>query len=290
MSTSAPEPGTQSQPAEPVLNNVEKPGTDHSGTQSIHATDAHIAAHIDALTSPSPHRGAAYTLAVTTLLVCAAAAVLSIYVGLGTTVGMITVLLWSGIVIMIWQGLAHHPHSRFGVANIITTARAAATTILAGLIPVAQLLSTPDMNTWLWGVTFCAIVTLSLDGLDGYLARKTALSSVMGARFDMETDSLLALVIAIFLWCSGEVGIWILGLGIMRYAFVLASIWLKPLTGDLYPSIRRKTVCVIQLAALCAIMSPLIQPPQSVAIGVVALLCLAASFARDIRWLYTNTR
>lgn len=286
MSTSAPEPGKQSQRPKTVFNNVAKLRTDHSIAHAIHST----AVPIDALNSHSPHRGAACTLAVATLIVCIAAAALSISAGLGNTVVAVTLGLWTCVVVLVWQGLAHHPHNRFGAANIVTTARAVATVILAGLIPAAELLSTPDMILWLWIITVCAIIVLSLDGLDGYLARKTALSSNMGARFDMEIDSLLALVIALFLWRSGEVGFWILGLGLMRYAFVLASVWSKPLTGDLYPSMRRKTVCVIQLAALCAVLSPLIQPPLSIAIGIVALICLAASFARDVQWLYANRK
>jgi phosphatidylglycerophosphate synthase len=286
MSTSAPKPGRQSQRLEPLINNVAKLRTDHSSAHSIHSTDPPL----DALNSPSPHRGAACTLAAATLIVCIATAALSVSAGLGNTVALAILSLWACVVILVWQGLAHHPHSRFGPANTVTTARAVATVILAGLIPVAELLSRPDMSIWLWTITICAIVTLSLDGLDGYLARKTALSSEMGARFDMEVDSLLALVIALFLWQSGELGFWILGLGIMRYAFVLASVWLTPLTGDLYPSMRRKTVCVIQLAALCAVLSPLIQPPLSIAIGIIALICLTASFTRDIRWLYTKAQ
>jgi len=277
-----PERYAQSEHSSTVLNNVVNQETDHSATRSIQASVNRLN------TSPSPYRGAAGSLALATLIVGLCAALLSVSAGLGWTGAAVTLLLWSCIVLLVWRGLTHHPHPRFGPANIVTTARASATAVLAGLIPAAEVLSSPPMNAWLWALTACVIAVLFLDGLDGYLARKTGLSSAMGARFDMEVDSLLALIIALYLWQSEEVGFWIVGLGVMRYAFVLASVWLKPLQGDLYPSIRRKTVCVIQLGALCALLSPLIQPPLSVAIGTVAILILAASFIRDIRWLYVT--
>ncbi len=192
--------------------------------------------------------------------------------------------LWSVILLLTWRGLAWHPHQKFGPANAVTLYRSAGTVLIASLVPVAGLLSVQ----WLWLITVCAILLLSLDGIDGYLARQTRLASDFGARFDMEIDALLILTISVFLWQSGEIGLWIISLGLMRYAFVLASLWSRPLRGVLFPSFRRKLVCVIQLVALCAILSPLISPPLSSAVGVVALFCLTGSFVRDILWLYEH--
>ncbi len=192
--------------------------------------------------------------------------------------------LWSVILLLAWRGLAWHPHQKFGPANAVTLYRSAGTVLIASLVPVAELL--PDK--WLWLLTVFAILLLSLDGIDGYLARRTRLVSVFGARFDMEIDALLILTISIFLWRSGETGLWIISLGLMRYGFVLASLWYKPLGGELFPSFRRKLVCVIQVVALCAILSPLISPPLSPVVGVIALICLAGSFVRDILWLYAH--
>ena len=192
--------------------------------------------------------------------------------------------LWSAILLLTWRGLVWHPHLKFGPANGVTLYRSAGTVLIASLIPVAGLLSAQ----WLWLVTVFAVLLLSLDGIDGYLARRTRLVSDFGARFDMEIDALLILTISVFLWQSGETGLWIVSLGLMRYAFVLAGLWLQPLSGELFPSFRRKLVCVIQLVALCAILSPLISPPLSSLVGVIALICLTGSFARDTLWLYSH--
>lgn len=202
------------------------------------------------------------------------------------TVGMILTALglWSVILHLTWRGLDRHPHQSFGPANVVTLYRAAGTVLIASLVPVAGLLSDP----WLWFVTVLAILLLSLDGIDGYLARRTRLASNFGARFDMEIDALLILTISVFLWQSGEVGVWIISLGLMRYLFVLAGFWSPPLRSELFPSFRRKTVCVIQLVTLCAMLSPLLSSPLSVLLGVIALICLAGSFLRDILWLYQH--
>lgn len=192
--------------------------------------------------------------------------------------------LWSAILLLTWRGLAWHPHQKFGPANAVTLYRSAGTVLIASLVPIAGLLTAQ----WLWLVTVFAVLLLSLDGIDGYLARRTRLVSDFGARFDMEIDALLILMISVFLWQSGEIGLWIISLGLMRYAFVLASLWSRPLREELFPSFRRKLVCVIQLVVLCAILSPLTSPPLSSLVGVIALICLTYSFARDILWLYRH--
>lgn len=197
---------------------------------------------------------------------------------------LIALGLWLPIVLLVWRGLVWHPHEKFGPANVVTLYRSAGTVLVAGLIPVAPLLPAPH----LWLVTGLAIVLLSLDGIDGYLARRTRLTSDFGARFDMEIDALLILTISVFLWRSGETGLWIIILGLMRYGFVLVSLWSPPLRKALFPSFRRKLVCVIQLVALCAILSPLLSKPLSSVVGVIALICLTGSFARDIVWLYCH--
>lgn len=237
--------------------------------------------------TPLQH-SALFTLGTASLLVITA----SVVIVLGSKAGFSPVLtssgVWAIIVVLLWRALPQHPFHVFGAANAITSLRAAITASLAGLIPIAERLSQPDSANLLWSLTTIVVLTLMLDGVDGYVARKNKLSSDFGARFDMEIDALLALVIAVLLWQSGETGLWVLGLGLMRYGFILASVWLPSLRAPLYPSVRRKTVCVIQLAALCAMLSPIVDGLGSLLIGSAALLCLSASFATDIKWLHDN--
>ena len=192
-------------------------------------------------------------------------------------------VLWAAICLLVRTSITLHPFGKFGLANHITLARALATTILASAIPVASQLT--QFNHWLWAISLTATISLCLDGLDGYVARKQSLVSDMGARFDMEIDALLSLVIVLFLWQSEELGIWVLALGLMRYVFLAASVWLPALKAELFPSLRRKTVCVVQVAALCLMICPLLSHLQILTVGLIAFALLMYSFAVDTLWL-----
>lgn len=228
-------------------------------------------------------------LVVVTLLLLKSTALLTYTLDSSFSMLITVGVVWTATVWLIIRGLDDHPYKVFGIANTVTAARAGGVALLAGTIPLASLLGETQNATGssiMWGMCAFVAVLLLLDGVDGYFARKAQLSSTFGARFDMEVDAFLALVIATFLWQSDKLGIWVLGLGIMRYVFVVASVWSKPLQAPLFPSLRRKTVCVIQIAALCIMLSPLFDTAQATVIGSIALLLLAASFLRDVLWLY----
>lgn len=201
-----------------------------------------------------------------------------------TRLACTTLLVWGTICALLWRGLPYHPHARFGPANVVTLYRSAGVALLAGCIPVASLLT----ESGFWFLSLAAVCLLALDGFDGYLARRSGLASDFGARFDMEIDALLTLVMSLLLWQSGEAGLWILSLGLIRYAFVAASTIIPALGKALFPSFRRKLICVIQLGTLCAMLSPLLEPPLSSTAGALACLLLMMSFARDVHWLLSK--
>ena len=66
-----------------------------------------------------------------------------------------------------------------------------------------------------------AVVALVLDGVDGWVARRTGTVSALGARFDMEVDAFLILVLSVYV--AGSVGPWVLAIGAARYAFWAAG-------------------------------------------------------------------
>ena len=70
-----------------------------------------------------------------------------------------------------------------------------------------------------------AAVALVLDAVDGRVARGTGTVSTLGARFDMEVDAFLILVLSVYV--APTVGGWVLIIGLARYLFVAAS-WLLP--------------------------------------------------------------
>jgi phosphatidylglycerophosphate synthase len=181
---------------------------------------------------------------------------------------------------VIIQGLPYHsPHPCFGAANQTTVARAVLVALLATL-----LLEQADQRVQFLALAV-ATLAASLDAVDGWLARRTGMSSAFGARFDMETDALFILVLSIWAWRLGKAGPWVMASGMLRYAFLVAVILVPALRGNLPPSFRRKTIAAVQMIALLVVIAPFVPASGSAAIAAVALLTLVVSFAMDIGWL-----
>ena len=180
--------------------------------------------------------------------------------------------------------IGKHPYQRFGPANVVTTIRAMLVALVAVLIGRP---ATPEM---LWVVIGLTAVMGALDGLDGWLARRTRMASEFGARFDMETDAALILVLSILVWQHGKAGAWVLLCGLMRYAFVAAG-WLLPwLARPLQSTRRGKTVAVGQLVGLSVALAPIVPVPLSAVAAALTLTALAWSFAIDIARLSRQYR
>jgi phosphatidylglycerophosphate synthase len=168
----------------------------------------------------------------------------------------------------------------FGIANCVTAVRAVLVVLAATAIALSP---APSVS---WFVVGTAAASTVLDGIDGWAARRLGESSTFGARFDMEVDALLIMVLSLLAWRWGKAGAWVIASGLLRYLFVVAG-WIWPwMERALLPSRRRQTVCVIQIIALIAVVSPVVTPPLSTAIAAAALAVLALSFAVDTLWLY----
>jgi phosphatidylglycerophosphate synthase len=72
---------------------------------------------------------------------------------------------------------------------------------------------------WVAGVF---ALTLVLDGVDGWLARRRKEASEFGAHFDMETDAFMVALLCGVLALSPGVGAWVLLPGALRYLLVVA--------------------------------------------------------------------
>lgn len=205
-------------------------------------------------------------------------AILAIAAFHAMAVPLVPLLTFGVFLILVAQGLANrYPHDVLGLCNVVTLTRAAIVAFLAGAV------FDPGVSVWL--VFTLATVAFALDGVDGWLARRSGLTSDFGARFDMETDSALAAVLALWLLTSGTTGPEIIILGFTRYAFVLASLVLPALRADLPPAFRRKAICGIQIAALIILLCPLSPAGLLPLVSIGASILLIWSFAVDIIWL-----
>lgn len=189
-------------------------------------------------------------------------------------------LLGAGSLLLLWRLQSHHPFDRFGPANLVTVARGVLTMLLAGLIGMGQ---GAALESLVFGVAAPAAI---LDGVDGRLARRSGMSSAYGARFDMECDAFLILVLSILVLQFDKAGAWVLTAGLMRYAFVAAG-WIWPRMGAALPaSRRRKWVAALQSTALVIAVAPWVPASAAQSICAVALLALVGSFIIDTVWLW----
>lgn len=180
---------------------------------------------------------------------------------------------------LVMVGLRHgYPHAVFGLCNTVTLGRAALLSMLFGALFEVDTVSP-------WVVFWVALLILSLDGVDGWLARRSKLKSDFGARFDMETDAALGAVLAVWLLTSGTTGLEILVLGFMRYAFVVAGLAWSALRRELPESMRRKAICVVQIGALITLVFPHLPDNFVAPISIIAAALLFVSFVIDTAWL-----
>lgn len=168
-----------------------------------------------------------------------------------------------------------------GPADRVTLARAILTGGVTAL--VADSVRTPPPLALL--ITISALA-LSLDAVDGRVARRTGTVSALGARFDMEVDAFLILVLSVFV--APRFGAWVLAIGGMRYAFAAAGRVLPWLRGPLPPSLARKTVAALQGIALTVAASGVLPHLLGMLTTVLSLATLVWSFTRDVTWLYRH--
>ncbi|MGH3905386.1 MAG: CDP-alcohol phosphatidyltransferase family protein [Pseudonocardiaceae bacterium] len=177
-----------------------------------------------------------------------------------------------------------------GPAGLVTLARAVLVGGVTALVTDrlfssgTDVIPTPAVAT----LVVIATVALVLDAVDGQVARRTGTASALGARFDMEVDAFLILVLSVHV--AVLVGPWALAIGLMRYGFVAAS-WTMPWMRSALPArYFTKAVAALQGIVLVVVTTEALPYPIAAALVSTALALLAWSFGRDVAWLWRNAR
>lgn len=199
------------------------------------------------------------------------------YLQLDTGQWLLAAGLVASLLTLLWRTVDAHPHARFGPANQITLLRVGLACVLVAAVP--------GLHAPTWTLAAIAGLAALLDAVDGWCARRTRLGSAFGARFDLESDAFLVLVLALLLWRLGLAGAWVLLSGLMRYAFVAAARAWPWLAAPLPASTRRRAVCAVQVAILWACLLPHLPHALTAAMAGVGVAALAWSFAIDVAWL-----
>lgn len=244
-----------------------------------------VDAHASAAASSRPTAGAIVTSLAGVALIGAAGVSAQSTLHLSDAYAATAVLLFAIVMAIAVSSLGgRHPFSSFGAANVITTGRMGAVALVAALIGEGT-----HREAAVAAVALSTLISI-FDGLDGWIARRSAMASAFGARFDMEVDALLIAALAVLTWQHGKAGPWIIASGLLRYLFV-ASAWVWPwMARPLPPSLRRKTICVVQIAALIVVLLPDVQPPASSMAAAFSLAALTWSFGVDVRFLSRSDR
>ncbi|CAM3507665.1 CDP-alcohol phosphatidyltransferase family protein [Nocardiopsis gilva] len=184
---------------------------------------------------------------------------------------------------LLTRALYRDGHPGMRPADRVTLARAV---LVGGVMALVadEVAGRPLDGGALGTLVLLAAVALALDGVDGLVARRTNTTSRLGARFDMEVDAFLILVLSVHV--SLHLGAWVVAIGAMRYAFAAAATVAPWLHGDLPLSTARKAVAVVQAAALIAASASVLPHSAATAVVAAALALLAWSFGRDVWWLW----
>jgi len=163
-----------------------------------------------------------------------------------------------------------------GPADRVTLTRA----VLVGGVTALSVAASPPVPA----LVALAIVALALDRVDGIVARRSGTVSDLGARFDMEVDAFLILVLSVD--AARLLGPWVLAIGAMRYAYVAAG-WVLPwMRGTLPPRYWGKVVAAAQGVVLVTVTADVLPRPWALAATLVALALLVESFGHSVLWLY----
>ncbi len=188
-------------------------------------------------------------------------------VGLGHTLALVTLLA---------RAARRAGVARLGPADLVTLTRAVLAVGVSALV-ADGLAGRPVPAPVLVALAGTA---LALDLVDGWVARRTATTSAPGARFDMEADAALILVLSVH--AVTLLGPWTLAVGGMRYAFVLAGRVQPWLRAPLPPRYSAKVVAAAQGVVLVVVAAGVLAPPVATALVAAALAALVWSFGHDV--------
>ncbi len=202
----------------------------------------------------------------------------------GVDLGPLAWLVGAAYAVGLWTLLAGAARragsSTLGPADLVTLARAVLVGGVAGLVADRFAGGVTPVAT----LVVLAAVALALDGVDGQVARRTGTASPLGARFDMEVDAFLVLVLSVHV--AVLVTPWALAIGGMRYAFVAAGRVLPWLRGTLPARYSAKVVAAATGIALVVVSAEVLPRALAAALVLTTLAAVAWSFGQSVTWLW----
>ena len=180
---------------------------------------------------------------------------------------------------------ARHDPFGFGWPNVISVVRIA-------LIPAIVALIVKDTDPARWAAVAIFVVGAASDFLDGYLARRHAMTTSTGAWLDPLSDKLLVAVPAVVLSLRGEFPWWATAVIVAREVAVTWLRWrLDQRGGVSMPASRvAKLKTVSQLTAVGMAIAPLPASWDDVVLAVTVVAVILTVYSGLEYFLTTRHR
>ena len=166
----------------------------------------------------------------------------------------------------------------YNIPNFVTTARL--------IINIFILICVININEYTDILIFSLIIiSLALDGVDGYLSRYLKQMTSFGELFDQEVDNFLILILTFSLIKNYDYSIFIMCIPLYRYIFLIL-IRQGMISNDILPkSYLRKAICIctIALLSLCNFYNT-VESIRSLIYIIIVLITY--SFIKDTIYLY----
>ena len=170
------------------------------------------------------------------------------------------------------------PAGQFGPANAVSLLRLAGVFVLPWLAPRQ--------------IAYVGLILLALDGVDGWIARRTGLSGEFGEFFDKESDAFFMLMLCLLLYRLPEgIGPWILLPGLLRYLFVLFVKFAKPPEPKEHRTAKAGWISILMtLTLLCFFAAHPGYLDYCRPVAILMTLLLVYSFAESLHLMYRGSR
>tara|TARA_B110000858_G_scaffold198281_1_gene263718 strand:+ start:23226 stop:24398 length:1173 start_codon:yes stop_codon:yes gene_type:complete len=221
---------------------------------------------------------------------------------LGLTWAWQGALQWLMQAVIIWAFLCYQTRQRLplnrpdpeaplykdlGWANRLTLLRAWLIAAVAGFL--FQAWPEGPALAWLPGILY--LLAAVLDRVDGFVARRSGQSSLLGVELDTLSDALGLAIASLLAFGYGQVHWSYLLMGIAYYLFHAGILWRNSRGLAVYPlppALHRRTWAGFQMGFLAVVLWPMVYPPLSTLAGFAFMLPAVLGFLID--WLIVSGR
>ena len=186
-----------------------------------------------------------------------------------------------GTTLLLARALLRSGRPAPGPADLVTTVRSTLVGGVAALVAESFAGASPVAV-----LPVLAAVALLLDAVDGRVARSTGTASAVGARYDMEVDSVLVLLLALYV--AQSLGAWVVAVGSVHYLLLLARRALPWLRRPAVPRYWCKVVAALQGGVLVVAAAGVLPRGVAVVLLLVVAALLVESFGREVLELWST--